>query len=378
MAALSSRRIFKILSVVLITDQANAFTIRATTPTDDLGAGVPDAQPQRLDEVSHEAVEQESIFSQLAGYDQGRRDTYLDMRRKQQTPVWVHAFARSGSSTVLSMVSKVDSSRGVFSLFEPCHKGDRLEAELEEKGCSGLISALSNCDFRQVKALHGWNDVHTTTGGLNAYDAEQASSNCIESDVITFKTVTLPFQEMSSLSDVLEGDSRIKAIQLVRDPRSIYASWFSTWPFNQEFKRDRKALKGICDSLVDSLELKGQKRIKFVILEELIEKPEAVMQDVFEFLEKGFGDRQKEWIRSTFNANACPGIDQWIAPYSDCHTESRASLNKWKTFMNQDEIQFFDDYVPCQKVRKAFNYTETSSVVALAANLFNSKADAGP
>lgn len=77
--------------------------------------------------------------------------------RSEQLPVWVHAYARSGSSTVLSMVSQAFSERArtlrgatslvsgagpvapapekVFSLFEPCHKGDELDPELERQGC---------------------------------------------------------------------------------------------------------------------------------------------------------------------------------------------------------------------------------------------------
>merc|ERR1719482_1695426 len=105
----------------------------------------------------------------------------------QPRVVWLNAFARSGSSTLLSLLELADlkevpgaeattgrrlnllSSRGqvglqhrvqaqqkVFALFEPCDEGNVLGGELRKKGCEGLVRQMMHCDFSEVQQLSHW------------------------------------------------------------------------------------------------------------------------------------------------------------------------------------------------------------------------------
>lgn len=317
----------------------------------------------------------------------------------KQLPVWVHAYARSGSSTVLSMVSQAfqevaaeehgemqqflnnistpaislaiesqfskskEQFGHVFSLFEPCHKGDELTPELEAKGCSGLIHELANCRFDKIKALNGWHDTHSKTRGVGDYDSKAASAACRSADVVTFKTISqagevFNFNEQGL--PLLQKNKRLRMVAIVRDPRSIYASWMSTFPFNDTalggVQRDPTLLKDLCSSFATALDVKHP-RVRQVVFESLVRDPETVMRDVFKFMKVPFGDSQKEWLQETFNAKDCPGVDQYIAPYSDCHTNATASLEKWRNVLQPHEVETFATFPACQTVARAYNYS---------------------
>lgn len=306
--------------------------------------------------------------------------------RNEQLPVWVHAYARSGSSTVLSMVSQAFSERArmplgatslvsgagavkpapekVFSLFEPCHKGDQLDPELASKGCPGLLLSLANCSFDRIRGLHGWSDSHSKTRGAGDYAPDRAGSACSGADVVAFKTISSAgehFELEEQGLPVLNNDTRLKMVDIVRDPRAIYASWMSTFPFNDSrledgVKRDNSALTKICDSYASSIAL-NHSNVHRIVFEQLIRNPEGVMKDVYRFLRVPFGDAQRDWVHKTFNAKDCPGVNEFVAPYSDCHTNATASLEKWRGVLFADEKQAFSNHPACQTVADAYNYS---------------------
>lgn len=330
--------------------------------------------------------------------EQARLSIYR-RRFAQQLPVWVHAYARSGSSTVLSMVSQAfeeahleekqelevtleslktpatslavntegaaaEAQLGhVFSLFEPCHEGDQLEAELASQGCGGLIGELASCRFDKIKSLNGWRDSHSKTRGAKIYTPNAASAACSGADVVAFKTISQAgelFHIQEHGLPVLNKEPRLRMIDIVRDPRSIYASWMSTFPFNDTrlggVRRDVSALKGLCESFASSLNV-THNQVHRVVFERLVVDPEGVMEDVYQFLQVPFGESQKNWVNRTFNAKECPGVDRFIAPYSDCHTNATESLEKWRTVLQPNERETFASYPPCLSVAHAYNYT---------------------
>lgn len=306
--------------------------------------------------------------------------------RHELLPVWVHAYARSGSSTVLSMVSQAFSEKArlplgatslvaaagpvtpapekVFSLFEPCHKGDKLEPELAQKGCPGLLLSLANCSFAKIKGLHGWHDIHSKTRGAGDYTPDKARSACSGADLVAFKTVSSAGEHFALEEHglpVLNSDPRMHMVDIVRDPRAIYASWMSTFPFNDSrledgVRRDNTALTKICDSYASSIAMNHSK-VHRIVFEQLIRDPEGVMKDVYRFLHVPYGEAQRDWVRKNFNAKECPGVNEFIAPYSDCHTNATASLDKWRTVLFADEKQAFADHPACQTVANTYNYS---------------------
>merc|ERR1740117_1351315 len=107
------------------------------------------------------------------------------VKNEGQRAIWVSGYPRSGSSTVLSMISAtVDDNRAAgqtFSLFEPCHGGDVLENWKEKLGCSSLLFGLTHCNFTGVKKLWGWADPHSTNN-FTMFSADVAHDLCAESD----------------------------------------------------------------------------------------------------------------------------------------------------------------------------------------------------
>lgn len=279
--------------------------------------------------------------------------------------VWVIGYARSGSSTALSMVSAAgqetdlgmdgitDSDHSVFAIFEPCHwgwwvLGDRLTGKLRKQGCRGLLDSISSCDFSQVKSLYFWKDPHTVTPGVSKYSPSAASSSCNQADIVAFKTIFYGHDLKNKALPILNMHPQARIISIVRDPRGIYASWRTTFPF--KLRTDRSLLTEICDNFAQNLEVKHD-RVLTIKFEDLVKQPSMVVQTVYRFLGMEFGERQNAWIASTFSAD-CGHQDG----YSDCKTNSTAHAAKWKSVMKQDEIDYFLNYPPCVTVAKTYNY----------------------
>lgn len=306
----------------------------------------------------------------------GAGSSAAENRQGRQLPVWVHAYARSGSSTMLSMVSQASDSpymdsahrdlnttARVFSLFEPCHYMDKYVEGVEAgaanaKDCPKVLMGLARCQFDKVRWLHAWDDVHTKKLGAGAYKPASASDACSTADIVTFKTVARAHENFTfkaNAQPVLDGDERLRLITIVRDPRSIYASWMTTWPFNTEIERNVTAMLSVCDSFASNVDVKHARAIR-VKFERLVQEPQAVMKEVYSFLGARFGEPQERWIKLTFGAKDCPGVDQWIAPYSDCHTNSASSVEKWRGVLTDAEKEAFAKSRSCQAVAKTFGY----------------------
>lgn len=306
-----------------------------------------------------------------------RRQELTQDRSAEQLPVWVHAFARSGSSTMLSMVAAAtdsplipaslerapDPKGRIFTVFEPCHKRDEYVSGIdahsaESKGCPTVLLDLAKCRFDRVVRFHAWDDVHTKKRKAGKFQPDTASAACAGADIVAWKTVTKAHEGFSVQENVLpllEADERLRVISVIRDPRSIYASWMSTWPFNQELTRNVSAMLTVCKSFASNIGVKHP-RLRRVYFERLIKDPMGVMRNVYQWLGTSFGPSQEQWVRQTFGAKDCPGIDQWIAPYSDCHTNSEASLEKWNEVLTEEEKRAFNQDPNCQAVANEFGY----------------------
>jgi len=290
---------------------------------------------------------------------------------ERKPTIWIHAFARSGSSTVLSMVSEnegsLDPQTGknvsrVFTLFEPCHAEDDVEPELAARGCPGLVQDLANCDFSLIRKLHGWNDIHSKRRGCENYDPVLASQACSGADLVAFKTISKAFETFNIQAqayELLEQKPDLHLLDVIRDPRSIYSSWMTTWPFNDPsvggLGHDISALIDICETYANNIDA-THPRVHRIRFEDLINVPDKAVQAVYDSIGIPFGQAQKSWIRKTFNAADCPGVDEWIAPYSDCHTKSDKSLEKWRDSMTEDEKLAFQYSPACVKVATVYGY----------------------
>lgn len=281
--------------------------------------------------------------------------------------VWIHAYARSGSSTLLSMFSEAwpgaHTGRGsVFALFEPCHKDDVYEPSLAKRGCGLLLSQLATCDFTDVLVLHGWNKSHSRTRGVTVFEPKAAQTACSRADLLAFKTISHPYERFMMpihAPMVLKKNPNLKLIEVMRDPRSIYTSMLTTPPFSATTKRDVRLLKEICNSFAASLKVRHPQKIR-ILFEHLVARPEQEMQRAYEFVGADFGDSQLAWINSTFKQGCSdsnkPDGWKYHNSYTDCHGNPQETLLKWKTFMNQDEIDTWSHHRTCVDISKTFNF----------------------
>mmetsp|Transcript_17821 Transcript_17821/g.39068 ORF Transcript_17821/g.39068 Transcript_17821/m.39068 type:complete len:333 (+) Transcript_17821:85-1083(+) len=316
--------------------------------------------------VGFQAGASRSILLNRAGQKrQFRANDEID--ESARDVVWVHAYARSSSSTVLSMVSKADSAHErsrVFSLFEPCHSGDIVTPELKQKGCQGMLDTVAHCDFSGIQKLHGWFDVHSIVRGKKGkYSPEQASKFCKSSELVAFKTVSLPgevFNFSEQAFPLLSRNPRMNMVKVIRDPRSIYASWHSTWPFRDTYPRNTATLTAICDSLQDTLSIMKEGKhpqVHAIKFEEMIKEPEQAMRGLYESLKRPFGQEQQEWLRKTFRAEDCPEVQEWNEAYSDCHTSTRIpEPDKWRKVLTQEEKDAFAKHKQCQEISESMGY----------------------
>merc|ERR1719277_2785038 len=137
------------------------------------------------------------------------------------------------SSAVDGNVTKGAHTNQVFSSFEPCTEGDKYSGELKDmnKGstrqddnslmCSKVIDGMSKCSFRSIEGLKNWKNPHSTNGDAN-FQRSLAEKLCKESHTVAVKTV-MPIK-LENVSWVLDANPHLKIIEVVRDPRGMYAS----------------------------------------------------------------------------------------------------------------------------------------------------------
>lgn len=256
--------------------------------------------------------------------------------------VWVSSFPRSASSTVLSMISatvneNVDGTE-TFSLFEPCHEGD----DFSSTTCDDLLGSISNCDFSPVRTLWGWANPHTSNGHQQ-FTREYAHSRCTSADIVAFKTVNLHDLRLSM--EMVGRQPGMRVVDVVRDPRGIYASWKAT----PEFKVDTMInITRICEIQAGNLEVQDD-RVHRVVFERLVQKPWKTTKSVYDFLGLSWGEAQESWVESVFHAFKCPA-DSKEASYMDCHSDTDGVKESWRMVLSQAELIAFYESQACRRV----------------------------
>jgi len=273
-----------------------------------------------------------------------------------QSVVWISGYGRSATSTVLSMVGQAkrspSASGSAFQVFEPCHEGDRLAPWLKERGCNGLLRQIASCNFTGIEWLNGINDKHTTLDG-SKYSPEGASSRCAAAGVVAFKTVDQA-HDLGDALPILDSNPNFRMLDVVRDPRGILASWKSTWPLDGllETKEFRHLMTDACETFATNLN-RVHPQVHRVVFEELMNDPRKVMHEVYNFLNVSFGEDQLAWINSTFDASDCHAdSDQ----YADCRSNHTATVERWRTVLNETELATFKENPRCQEVAAVYGF----------------------
>jgi hypothetical protein len=265
----------------------------------------------------------------------------------------VHQFAKTSSEVDVETEEHQDGS--VFAMFEPCHfadyfwqGGDKVNGDVAKAGCKGLIQAISNCDFSEVQSLHLWANRHSVHAGVKEYTEEAAHLACKAAAVVAYKTIYYGHDLQEKAVPLADADPRLRVIAVVRDPRGIYASWRTTWPFS--YRIGRHLMINICDNFAKNIQVRHP-QIHQIVFEELAKDPERVTRQVYDFLGMHFSNRQKRWIAKNFNANC--GDE---AHFTDCKRNSSSHIEAWATVMEPEERLFFNEYPACRAVAEHYGY----------------------
>jgi hypothetical protein len=270
--------------------------------------------------------------------------------------VWVTGYPRSSTSTVLSMVSlgqtvmdECENDERTFSLFEPCHNGDKFAGT----GCGDLLQQLLRCDFSGIDSLWGWEDPHSTSKSRekDPFSAAGATRLCRDAGVIALKTVSAD-KYLKDWEWLLQETPELRVLNVVRDPRGIYASWKMTPRFAQKLGVGLHSIGEICDVFSSNIDF-DHARVYTLVFEQLVSTPEKIMRQAYDFMGMEFGKRQNEWLKETFDVSACPPGPRG---YSDCHTNSGDVVEKWRSVLSQKELDLFSQTESCQRVSQHYGF----------------------
>lgn len=284
-------------------------------------------------------------------------------KAEQRNSVWVHGYARSGTSTILTML-EAGPTDNVFALFEPCHRKDALAPGFANSSCGEQILHYSACDFSIVHSLHGWDNrrSRTTVDGAVRFSSQLASDACSKADSLVFKTISHPFETFQAASEVLpflEADNRLRVVDVVRDPRSIYASMLTTEPFQStdlQGAHDATVMTRMCESFAAGLDIHNERFFR-VAFEDLLSDPVRTLKRAYGFLKLPVGKIKRDnLIESTLAAEDCADELNYDMHYRDCHTAPKTTEPLWKTVLNISEQQIFSRHPACVRVARAYGY----------------------
>mmetsp|Transcript_27231 Transcript_27231/g.47651 ORF Transcript_27231/g.47651 Transcript_27231/m.47651 type:complete len:449 (-) Transcript_27231:32-1378(-) len=271
-------------------------------------------------------------------------------KRLSNSSVWISAYARSGSSTLLAGVATAPS---VFPLYEP-HNAQTHE------GKDQFLMRMFECDFISGDVLQAdWEGA--PRGIVNA-----AAERCKSADLVAVKTVVYGHDLRLEGLPLLEREPQLRIVSLVRDPRAIYSSQMTTPGDFIEAAQGIDGMLSICDVFAKNINVK-HKRIEFIVFERMTTDAAGTLEDLFEFLGLEFGSATQEWIEQNFDADCgfwsrfylgfCSvfGVSGCEA-YTTCRSDAAASNEKWRYTLGDTELQAFQEHPSCVRVAEFYGY----------------------
>merc|ERR1719401_2814590 len=99
----------------------------------------------------------------------------------------------------------------------------------ENGACPHVLKNLVRCDFDGVDKLWGWWDPHSTNNHTKFYN-QSAHELCVDASIVAFKTVDYG-HDLQEWQWLMDSHPHLRVLDVVRDPRGIYASWKTLEPF---------------------------------------------------------------------------------------------------------------------------------------------------
>jgi len=294
-----------------------------------------------------------------------------------QSTVLVTGYPRSGTTTMLHAMaaafgygqtpSSMLKNKGVrqyiahnqnlpklFSLFEPCHPWD----DASGVGCTDLLPQLSMCNFSNLNLMMHWSTSHNLLGAnISEYEGDEwppaLSQNflkrlCDDSQVRLFKTITTN-NLTAQVLPLLERDSALHVIDVVRDPRGIYASWKSLKAFGELY--NRIPITQICSQLFENSEF-VHPRLHRVVFDDLVLDARGRLTDLMKALSLRPNAAFEDWMLRNFDA-PCERTNR----YQTCRTNSSAISHQWMQLLNATELAMFANDFRCQYVADFYNFS---------------------
>lgn len=240
----------------------------------------------------------------------------------------------------------------IFSIFEPCHSGDRYRgAPLDPKDLTqsfDMFKEIRRCDFNRVNDLWGWNHPLSLHTGFADYSQHGASEACKAAELRVFKTTQ--FADLKKyVIPGLENDHNLRVIHIQRDPRGILASRLKARGFKNTTE---EYMENVCNVMVANKAVRHKNMLK-VRFEKWMNAPEEESRKVFKFLNYEFGDVTKDWILEHFDAPSCP--DEEKDEFGLCRTDSAIVTAKWKKELSPEWLTFFETG-PCKLALHWYGY----------------------
>lgn len=332
-----------------------AITTNATTDLGSLSARVTslasfasdDWKPEALSLLQVSVHSPSRVSSSVSQNQQAPRSSPRDALPLKQRVVWIKAFPRSGSSLMFALVAQVNFP--VFALFEPCSQRDNLEPWLAKKGCGALLSQLAKCNFTGVNSLQHWWNPKTLRNEAGNYSPKRARRACKAAGLVAMKTVTWGHDLKSEMIPFLEANPQVQAIDLVRDPRSIYRSMTMTVGF---LGTPEKWLFEMCDYMSKGLHV-SHPRLLRVIFEDFVKRPVDTSSSIFSFMSI---PRELEhfnaFLGTHVNSDWCP---EGQGKFTDCRSNSSETLERSSKLPLELQTRVSDEKA-CRAVINFYKY----------------------
>jgi hypothetical protein len=237
-----------------------------------------------------------------------------------------------------------------FSLFEPCHPAD----EFAGTNCGDLLHQLLHCNFTGITNLNGWENPHSTSKHRekDPFSAAGATKLCKHADVVALKTISAD-KDLRNWEWLLQDTPNLHILNVVRDPRGIYASWKMTEPFAERIEAGKQpTIVEICDVFSQNINF-DHPRVHTVVFEQLVSTPVKIMRQAYRFMGMEFGKRQKEWLKETFDVSVCADHEN---QFTDCHKNSGDVVEKWRSVLSKEELNLFNRTESCQRVLQHYGF----------------------
>lgn len=267
--------------------------------------------------------------------------------------VWINAYARSGSSTLLALIAAAEGPTNgrILTLYEP-------SASVSDEDMPRFLLRMVHGNFVEGDLLQdAWS--------AELMSVETARLAAKRANLVAVKTITYGHDLRLEALPILEVEPQLRLVTIVRDPRAIYASQLSTTGEFVEADAGIDGLCSICDNFARNIGAEHE-RLHTVVFERMTTEPVTTAQALYSFLSLKFGSVQEKWINDNFDANcglwssllnfACNLFGKSCQEYTTCSTNSEASNQKWRYSLTDHELQAFQAHQSCTRVAEFYGY----------------------